>query len=96
MNQHEEELKKQERITNSTGMTALASFYYDRPAYRQEQAVDGWKKIWAFLEKKQGTEVGYIVERGDTERSVTMCTMITTQAKVEGSGQGASGWFELK
>ena len=25
-----------------------------------------------------------------------MCTMITTQAKVEGSGKGASGWFELK
>ena len=25
-------------------------FYYDRTAYRQEQAVDGWKKIWAFLE----------------------------------------------
>ena len=29
-------------------------FYYDRPAYRQEQAVDGWKKIWAFLEKHLG------------------------------------------
>ena len=26
-------------------------FYYDRPAYRQEQAVDGWKKTFAFLEK---------------------------------------------
>lgn len=26
-------------------------FYYDRPAYRQAQAVDGWKKIWAFLAK---------------------------------------------
>lgn len=24
-------------------------FYYDRPAYRQEQAVDGWKKIFAFF-----------------------------------------------
>jgi carboxymethylenebutenolidase len=29
-------------------------FYYDRPNYRQEQAVDGWKKIWAFLEKNLG------------------------------------------
>ncbi|MGH8057649.1 MAG: dienelactone hydrolase family protein, partial [Candidatus Entotheonellia bacterium] len=29
-------------------------FYYDRPAYRQEQAVDGWKKIWAFLAKHLG------------------------------------------
>ncbi len=27
-------------------------FYYDRPAYRQEQAVDAWGKIWAFLERE--------------------------------------------
>jgi carboxymethylenebutenolidase len=26
-------------------------FYYDRPAYRIEQALDGWKKVFAFLEK---------------------------------------------
>jgi carboxymethylenebutenolidase len=26
-------------------------FYYDRPAYRPQQAVDGWQKIFAFLEK---------------------------------------------
>ncbi len=26
-------------------------FYYHRPAYRPEQAEDGWKKIWAFLGK---------------------------------------------
>lgn len=24
-------------------------FYYDRPNYRQEQAVDGWKKVWEFF-----------------------------------------------
>ena len=24
---------------------------HDRPAYRIEQALDGWKKVWAFLEK---------------------------------------------
>ena len=24
-------------------------FYYHRPSYRQEQAVDGWERIWAFL-----------------------------------------------
>jgi len=29
-------------------------FYHDRPMYRQEQAVDGWKKIFAFLEKYLG------------------------------------------
>ena len=26
-------------------------FYYNRPNYRQEQAVDGWQKIFAFLEE---------------------------------------------
>jgi carboxymethylenebutenolidase len=26
-------------------------FYYHRPNYRQQQAVDGWGKIFAFLEK---------------------------------------------
>jgi Family of unknown function (DUF6295) len=25
-----------------------------------------------------------------------MCTMITTQAKIEGSGKGTSGWFNLR
>ena len=30
-------------------------FYYDRQAYRQEQAVDGWKKIFAFLETHLST-----------------------------------------
>lgn len=26
-------------------------FYYDRPSYRQEQAIDGWKKVFAFLDQ---------------------------------------------
>ena len=26
-------------------------FYYDRPMYRIEQALDGWKKVFAFFEK---------------------------------------------
>lgn len=29
-------------------------FYYHRPNYRQEQAVDGWARIWAFLHKYLG------------------------------------------
>lgn len=29
-------------------------FYYHRPNYRQEQAVDGWEKIWAFLGQQLG------------------------------------------
>lgn len=28
-----------------------AFFYYNRPSYRQEQAEDGWKHVFAFLEK---------------------------------------------
>jgi carboxymethylenebutenolidase len=26
-------------------------FYYDRPMYRLEPALDGWQKLWAFLKK---------------------------------------------
>ncbi len=26
-------------------------FYYDRPAYRQQQAMDGWNKVFAFLDR---------------------------------------------
>ncbi|HET8679812.1 MAG TPA: dienelactone hydrolase family protein, partial [bacterium] len=51
--QHEEELKKH-RKTYEFHMYPNAGhgfFYYDRPAYRQEQAVDGWKKVFAFLDK---------------------------------------------
>ena len=29
-------------------------FYYDRPMYRVEQALDGWEKVWAFLKKHIG------------------------------------------
>ena len=50
---HEAELKRHNK-TYEFHMYPNAGhgfFYYDRPAYRQEQAVDGWNKIWAFLEK---------------------------------------------
>jgi carboxymethylenebutenolidase len=30
-------------------------FYYNRPAYRQQQAVDGWQKIFTFLEQHLAT-----------------------------------------
>lgn len=48
----EEELKKQGK-TYEFHMYPDAGhgfFYYDRPNYRQAQAVDGWQKIFAFLE----------------------------------------------
>jgi len=30
-------------------------FYYQSPSYRQEAAVDGWNKIWAFLDRTLGS-----------------------------------------
>ena len=51
--QHEQALKAHGK-TYEFHLYAKAGhgfFYYDRPAYRQAQAVDGWKKILAFLEK---------------------------------------------
>jgi len=53
---HEEELMKYSK-TYEFHMYPNAGhgfFYYDRPAYRQQQAVDGWYKVFAFLEKHLG------------------------------------------
>jgi carboxymethylenebutenolidase len=53
VNQHEAELKKQGKNYEFHRYDGAGHgfFYYDRPNYRQEQAVDGWKKALAFLEK---------------------------------------------
>lgn len=51
--QHEQELKVHGK-TYEFHMYPGAGhgfFYYHRPNYRQEQAVDGWQKIFTFLEK---------------------------------------------
>ena len=51
---HEAELKKhgKEYEFHRYDGAAHGFFYYDRPqAYRAEQAVDAWTKIWPFLEK---------------------------------------------
>lgn len=50
---HEDELKrfgKQYEFHIYPG-AGHGFFYYHRPMYRQEQAVDGWNKVFAFLEK---------------------------------------------
>ena len=53
VNLHDEELKKHgknyefHRYDNA----GHGFFYYDRAMYRQEQAVDGWGKVFAFLDK---------------------------------------------
>ena len=53
---HDQELKKHNK-TYEFHMYPNAGhgfFYYDRSAYRQEQAVDGWGKVFAFFEKHLG------------------------------------------
>ena len=50
---HEEELKKYRKIYEFHRYPGAGHgfFYYNRPNYRQQQAVDGWEKIFAFLRK---------------------------------------------
>jgi carboxymethylenebutenolidase len=50
---HEAELKKhgKEYEFHMYPDAGHGFFYYDRSAYRQQQAVDGWKKIFTFLER---------------------------------------------
>jgi carboxymethylenebutenolidase len=53
---HEEELKKHGK-TYEFHMYPGAGhgfFYHDRPAYRPQQAVDGWQKVFAFLQRHLG------------------------------------------
>lgn len=50
---HEQELKKfnKDYEFHMYPGAGHGFFYYHRPSYRQEQAVDGWNKLWSFLEK---------------------------------------------
>ena len=53
VNLHEQELKKHNKDYDFHMYAGAGHgfFYYDLPAYRQEQAVDGWQKVFAFFEK---------------------------------------------
>ncbi len=53
VNQHEAELKKHGKNYEFHRYDGAAHgfFYYDRPMYRVEQALDGWKKVFSFFEK---------------------------------------------
>ena len=53
VNQHEAELKQQGKAYEFHRYDGAGHgfFYYHVPAYRQAQAVDGWQKVFAFLEK---------------------------------------------
>jgi carboxymethylenebutenolidase len=56
VNQHEAELKKHGKNYEFHRYDGAGHgfFYYDRPAYRLEPALDGWKKVFAFFEKHLG------------------------------------------
>ena len=56
VDQHEAELKKHNKDYEFHMYPGAGHgfFYYDRPAYRQEQAMDGCGKIWDFLHRKLG------------------------------------------
>jgi carboxymethylenebutenolidase len=51
--QHEQELKQHGKVYefHMYPDAGHGFFYHDRPNYRQAQAVDGWQKIFAFLDK---------------------------------------------
>lgn len=53
VNQHEAELKKHGKTYEFHRYPGAGHgfFYHNRPNYRQAQAVDGWQKVFAFLEK---------------------------------------------
>jgi carboxymethylenebutenolidase len=54
VNQLEEALKKHKKQYEFHRYDGAghAFFYHNRPSYRQEQAMDGWNKVWAFLERR--------------------------------------------
>ena len=53
VDQHEAELKKHGKDYEFHRYDGAGHgfFYEHRPAYRQAQAMDGWEKVWAFLQK---------------------------------------------
>jgi carboxymethylenebutenolidase len=53
---HEAELKKHDKDYEFHMYPGAGHgfFYYDRPAYRQQQAMDGWGKLWDFFHRHLG------------------------------------------
>ncbi len=56
VDQHEAELKQlgKDYAFHRYDGAGHGFFYYDRPNYRATQAIDGWKKVWAFLSARLG------------------------------------------
>jgi len=58
--QHEDELKKhgKEYEFHMYDGAGHGFFYHDRPAYRVEQALDGWGKVFDFFERHLSSGAG--------------------------------------
>lgn len=56
VSEHENELRKYKKDYefHMYPKAGHGFFYYDKPIYRQEQAMDGWQKIYEFFEKHLG------------------------------------------
>jgi len=56
VDKHEEELKKHGKKYEFHRYDGAGHgfFYYDRPMYRQQQAMDGWNKVFAFFKENLG------------------------------------------
>ena len=54
--QHEAELKRlgKDYEFHMYAGAGHGFFYYDRPAYRQQQAVEGWARVFEFLDRQLG------------------------------------------
>jgi len=86
VNQHEAELKKHGKTYEFHRYDGAGHgfFYWHRPLYRPEQAMDGWNKIWAFF-RQISREVG----------EPDMCTSIIEIARAEGMAKRGDQWFPL-
>jgi carboxymethylenebutenolidase len=53
VNQHEAALKQQGKTYEFHRYDGAGHgfFYYDRPLYRQQQAMDGWNKVFDFFQR---------------------------------------------
>ena len=87
MNQHEEELKKHGKNYEFHRYDGAGHgfFYWHRPLYRPEQAMDALGQDLGVLRQAPGGEVG----------GSDMCTSIIEIARAEGMAKRGEEWFPL-
>jgi carboxymethylenebutenolidase len=90
VDQHEAELKKHGKNYEFHRYDGAGHgfFYYDRPAYRIEQALDGWQKVFAFSASTWPNDRG-------SASLTAMCTSIVEIVEAAGAGKAGDGWIEL-